>query len=108
MAQHATSGVVGGPGSVGVGGVGGGIAANNAPNMVAEPGAQLPGQSVGGTIGGGQQVPLPSGGTPGSGRWNSKCTKHGSGAWCSASCGSEWNGESEWGTAGASANWRHT
>ena len=34
---------------VGVGRVGGGIAANNGPNMVAEPGAQLPdGQSGGG------------------------------------------------------------
>ena len=49
----------------GVGGAAGGTAANNVPNMVAEPGALRP---DGQTIGGGQQVPIPTGGTPGSGR----------------------------------------
>ena len=49
----------------GIPGVGVGLGTINAPNMVAEPGAQLPiGTSVGGMIGGGQQVPIPAGGTP--------------------------------------------
>ena len=46
-----------------VGGVGAGI--GNLPNMVAEPGAQFPiGQNGGGMNNGGQQVPIPVGGTP--------------------------------------------
>ena len=41
--------------------VGGEAGINNPPNMVAEPGAQLP---IGGTINGGHRVPIPVGGTP--------------------------------------------
>ena len=53
MAQHDAAGVVGGTVDGGVGGgnagVGVGAGTNNRPNMVAEPGAQLPtGQMSGG------------------------------------------------------------
>ena len=62
-AQH----VVNGPnGETGNGG--GGMPAINVPNMVVEPGVLQPDGQVGNVQNGGQQVPLPTGGTPGSNR----------------------------------------
>ena len=48
--------------------LGGNVGGNNMPNMVAEPGAQLPEGNVVGSVNGGNHVPVPTGGTPGSGR----------------------------------------
>ena len=64
MAQHDAAGMGVGGGGPQVGGIRGGI--QNVPDMVAEPGAQLPVGQIGGGLnsGGGQQVPIPVGGTP--------------------------------------------
>ena len=55
-AQHNADGIGGGEGGVGGARVEAGT--HNLPNMVAEPGAQLP---TGQMSGGGQQVPIPTG-----------------------------------------------